>query len=158
MKSVWRISNRTELSGLGGEKSDGHWHTAVPVKRIVYFSEHPAVCLIEALVNLKGSSRLFPDTYQLLKVNITDNVSEETLALDLLAENWRENLNETRSLGDSWLAKHKSALLVVPSAPSPESQNYIFNPLHPDAKGVSVAGHKLMTYDQRLFRVHGPNT
>jgi hypothetical protein len=46
--------------------------------------------------------------------------------------------------------------LAVPSAPSPESLNYLFNPLHPDAKGVAIEWCKWIKYDKRLF--HLPET
>jgi hypothetical protein len=63
---LWRISSHGDLTGLGGEKTDGSWHTAARGKRLVYLSEHPALALIEALANLQGDPKLFPDTYQLL--------------------------------------------------------------------------------------------
>lgn len=153
MISAWRISIHSDLNGLGGERGDGRWHTAAQGKRIVYLSEHPAVAVLESLVNLKGDSRLFPSTFQLLKIAIGEAVSLATLSSENLSGNWRENLKETRAIGDIWLVEKKSALLAVPSAPSPESTNYILNPLHPDAKGVTVEWAKQLKYDKRLFRV-----
>ncbi len=157
MRSAWRISNRIELNGLGGEKADGRWHTASPGKRIVYLSEHPAVCLIELLVNLKGDSQFFPDHYQLLKIKVADSVSEAVLDSALLTENWRDDLDETRALGNAWLASNQTALLIVPSAPAPESQNYLFNPLHPNAQNVTIEWHKQIAYDRRLFQFQVTN-
>lgn len=151
MRSVWRISGHTDLIGMGGERSDGRWHTAAQGKRIIYFSEHPAVSLIETIVNLKGKPEFFPDTYQLMKVNVADSVSTKTHPPKLLSENWREDNKETRAIGDFWLVKEESALLAIPSAPSPESINYLFNPLHPDAKGVMIEWNKRIKYDKRLF-------
>lgn len=151
MKFAWRISNHAELSGYGGEKTSGRWHTAARGKRIVYMSEHPAVALIEVLVNLKANPRLLPDFYQLLKVNIEESISFSVIAPELLSEHWAENLTETRALGDAWLASGASALLVVPSAPTPESYNYLLNPLHADAKALTVVWRKQIAYDKRLF-------
>jgi RES domain-containing protein len=68
MSLLWRISNRCDLEGVGGEKADGRWHTAARGKRIVYLSEHPAVALVEVLANLHTNPKLFPDSYQLIKV------------------------------------------------------------------------------------------
>ena len=56
MRLLWRISNHCDIQGMGGEKSDGRWHTAKRGKRIVYLSDHPAIALIEVLANLKGQS------------------------------------------------------------------------------------------------------
>jgi RES domain-containing protein len=154
VRSLWRISKHKDLEGPGGERTDGRWHTAARGKRIIYLSEHPALALIEVLANLMGNPKLFPDTYQLMKVSVPDSVPGNDLAPNILASDWRENVNETRSAGDSWLAEGNSALLAVPSAPSPESLNYLFNPLHPDAKYLTIEWCKWIEYDKRLFHIH----
>lgn len=153
MISLWRISRHHDLEGLGGERTDGQWHTAARGKRIVYLSEHPAVAVIEVLANLKGNPRLLPDIYQLMKINVADSVSINVLAPDSLSTKWQENIHETQVAGDTWSAHTGSALLAVPAVPSPESVNYLFNPLHIDAKGISIEWHKRIEYDKRLFRI-----
>jgi RES domain-containing protein len=150
---LWRISNHGDLTGLGGEGTDGRWHTAARGKRIVYLSEHPALALVEALANLKGDPKLFPDSYRLIRISVADGVSSHVLVQNILADKWRENLLETRSAGDSWLAGGGSALLGVPSGPSPESLNYLFNPRHKDAGGLAIDWHKTIGYDKRLFHI-----
>jgi RES domain-containing protein len=151
MKLLWRISNHCDLQGMGGEKSDGRWHTAARGKRIVYLSDYPALALIELLVNLKGNPKLFPDSYQLMKVAVADHVATQVLAPDNLASGWRDDIQQTKFIGDSWLARGNSALLAVPSVPSPESVNFLFNPLHTDANGVEIEWCKWIKYDKRLF-------
>jgi RES domain-containing protein len=153
MSLLWRISNHCDLIGTGGEKSDGRWHTAARGKRIVYFSEHPALALVEVLANLKGDPKLFPVAYQLMKVHVGGNVSTDTLARKVLSANWRDDLSQTRAIGDSWLEQGSSALLGVPSVPSPESVNYLFSPLHPDAKRLETEWCKWIEYDRRLFHL-----
>ena len=155
MTVLWRISNHGDLAGLGGEKTNGRWHTAARGKRIVYLSEHPALALIEALANLKGDPKLFPDTYQLIRIAVADSVSREALDVTILSNNWRQDIPLTRSVGDSWLANGRSALLAVPSGPSPESLNYLFNPLHAAARGVAMDWRKQIGYDKRLFHLSG---
>ena len=147
---LWRVSNHDDLEGLGGERRDGRWHTAARGKRIIYLSEHPALALIESLVNLKGNPDLFPDSYQLLKI-AADAASAMILGEDL-PDDWRMNVAATRPVGDQWLRERRSALLGVPSAPSPESTNYLFNPLHPEAHGVRVEWSRRIAYDRRLFQ------
>jgi RES domain-containing protein len=152
LRTLWRISNHGDIEGLGGEKTDGRWHRAARGKRIVYLSEHPALALIETLVNLKGNPKLFPDTYQLMKIRVADSVASESLDPNILRDNWRENSGETRLAGDAWLARGSSALLAVPSAPLPDSLNHLFNPLHADARGLVIEWCKRIEYDKRLFR------
>jgi RES domain-containing protein len=153
MRLLWRISNHCDLQGLGGERSAGRWHTPERGKRIVYLSEHPALALIEVLANLKGNPKLLPDSYQLMKIAVRDQVAFTALERDSLPNTWRDDEKQTRSLGDSWLANGHSALLAVPSVPSPESTNYLMNPLHPDAEGVEIDWCKWIKYDQRLFHI-----
>lgn len=152
-KTLWRISNHGDLTGLGGERTSGRWHTAARGKRIVYLSEHPALALLETLAKLKGSPSLFPDSFQLLKISVAEGVSAEALEPATLSEAWRGNLSETQALGDRWMAAGPSALLSVPSAPGPESVNYIFNPRHGDAAGVRVEWGKRVAYDRRFFEI-----
>jgi RES domain-containing protein len=157
MRLLWRISNHCDLQGMGGEKSDGRWHTAKKGKRIVYLSDHPALALIEVLANLKGNPKLFPDSYQLVKITVADQAATSAVEPNSLLSNWRDNMSQTKSIGDSWLAGSDSALLAVPSVPSPESVNYLFNPLHPDAKGVEIQWCKWIQYDKRLFHIPETN-
>lgn len=72
MSCLWHISNHTDLTGLGGERANGRWHTAARGKRIVYLAEHPALCLLETVVHLKGSLGLLPDQYTLIRVEIEE--------------------------------------------------------------------------------------
>ena len=153
MRTLWRISIYNDLRGIGGEKGDGRWHTAEHGKRIVYLSEHPALALIEVLVNLKGNPLLFPDRYQLMRVTVEDSVSAEEYRPSALPSNWMEELAVTREIGDKWLAEGRAALLAVPSAACPDATNYLLNPLHRDAPGVKVESLRWVTYDKRLFHV-----
>jgi RES domain-containing protein len=153
MRLLWRISNHCDLQGMGGEKSDGWWHTAERGKRIVSLSDYPALALIEALVNLKENPKLFPDSYQLMKITVADHVTTDALAPNSLLSSWRDDMNQTKSIGNSWLVGGNSALLAVRSVPSPESVNCLFNPLHPDAQGVAIEWCKWIKYDKRLFHL-----
>jgi RES domain-containing protein len=155
LRFLWRISNHVGLEGLGGEKTDGRWHTAKEGKRIIYFAEHPALALVEILVNLRGRTEQFPEHFQLLKISVDESVSTKIVEIGELSERWRHRSEETQAIGDGWLEEQSSALLRVPSVPSPESCNYLFNPLHQDAKGLVLEWHKWIEYDQRLFHTVG---
>jgi RES domain-containing protein len=150
---LWRISNHDDLKGLGGERLKGRWHTRTPGKRIVYFAEHPAVALVENLVNLDADPQFFPSHFQLLKVYAPDTSATANLTPTQLATIDAEDLATTQILGDNWLAARTSALLRVPSIPSPESWNYLLNPLHTDAAAFKVESARHIAYDQRLFRL-----
>lgn len=147
---LWRISLYADLSGAGAERSDGRWHTASHGKRIVYLAEHPAVALLENIANLSGDPSFFPDHFQLLKI---DPQATKVLDPARTPDPQRVNLAATREFGDHWLAAKSSVLLRVPSVPSPESWNYLFNPLHPEASEVKMIWAKQIVYDTRLFHL-----
>jgi RES domain-containing protein len=151
----WRISNYPDLTGYGAEFSAGRWHTAAEGKRVVYLAEHPAVALIENLANLRGDPRYFQKHFQLLKISTQSKTAPRELAPAQLASVDPENPTTTRVIGDAWLAAGKSALLRVPSIPSPESWNFLLNPNHPDAASLKLDWARPIAYDRRLFRLTG---
>jgi RES domain-containing protein len=55
--------------------------------------------------------------------------------------------------GDAWLEAGESALLWVPSAVAPESWNVLLNPLHREARLVTMVWARRAAYDKRLFHV-----
>jgi len=148
---LWRISGHNTLEGLGGELGSARWHTAAGGKRIVYLAEHPALALIESLVNFRGDPALAPKAYQLIKVEASARLVSETVDADKLPSDWRSDLANSQALGDAWLAALSSALLRIPSVPSPESWNYLLNPRHPDASHIEIAWCRWISYDSRLF-------
>jgi RES domain-containing protein len=150
---LWRISNFASLSGIGAEFESGRWHTAAAGKRMVYLSEHPAVALIENLVSLDGDPRFIQSHFQLLKVSSPDGIEAKQLAPKQLASIDPQDLASSQSIGDRWLAVQTTALLRVPSIPSPESWNYLLNPLHADASALKLDWAKHITYDRRLFQL-----
>jgi RES domain-containing protein len=150
---LWRISDFADIDGIGGELFSGRWHTAAEHKRIVYFAEHPAVSVVENLVNLRRDPTLFPDTFQLLRITAPGNLRAQQLTPKQLARIDPNDLTTTQAIGDAWLAARKSPLLRVPSIPSPESWNYLFNPLHPRAASIKVDWARRITYDKRLFHL-----
>ena len=150
---LWRISLYTSPSGIGAELESGRWHTLAPGKRMVYLTEHPAIALIENLVSLDGDPSFFPDHFQLLRITAPDTIPADRLTVKQLATIDPLNPKTTQAIGDAWLAAQSSALLRVPSIPSPESWNYLLNPLHPDASKLKLDWAKHIAYDKRLFHL-----
>lgn len=109
--------------------------------------------MLEVLANLEGPREAFPDSFQLMKVDVPDGVSVEVVDPAQLQEGWENNRKLTQALGDSWLRERRSVLLAVPSVPSPVTVNYVLNPLHAEAVGVVPVWSRKMRYDTRLFRL-----
>src|SRR5882757_2247612 len=126
---LWRISNYADLSGSGGIRAAGRWHSQG--RRIVYLADHPSSALLEMLVHLDRD--LIPSTYQLLRVAVPSEIAIEVIEADKLSPDWRSETMTSRRLGDRWLDEGASALLQVPSATSGRGNNFLLNPAHPDA-------------------------
>ena len=47
---LWRISNYADLSGIGGLRAAGRWHSQG--RRIVYLADHESSALLEMLVHM----------------------------------------------------------------------------------------------------------
>jgi RES domain-containing protein len=143
---LWRISNYVDLSGIGGLRAAGRWHSQG--RRIVYLADHPSSALLEMLVHMDRD--LIPPTYQLLRVAVPDDIVVEAVRPELLP-NWRTQTMVSREIGDRWLDLSASALLQVPSAISTEGANFLLNPAHPDAARISVTEVIQAPFDPRLL-------
>jgi RES domain-containing protein len=146
---LWRISNHASLSGEGGLHASGRWHTRG--RRVVYLADHPAAALLEIMVHLEIDAEDLPSHYQLLGVDIPDELPVTALHESELPEDWRQRASHTRTLGDDWLREAPAALLRVPSAIVPDASNYLLNPAHPDAAGIGVASAARAAFDPRLM-------
>lgn len=141
---LWRISNYADLSGIGGVRAAGRWHSQG--KRIVYLADHPSSALLEMLVHMDRD--LIPPTYQLLRIVTPSDIATETVGV--LPADWRTRTMATREIGDHWLDRAGSALLQVPSAIG-HGHNFLLNPVHPDAARIAVAEIVHAPFDPRLL-------
>ncbi len=142
---LWRISRHRDLSGAGGLKAEGRWHYAG--QPVVYLSESPAAALLEVCVHTAAND--VPPSYTLLRIEGPE-IKVEAVAAKELAEGWQSRLEVTREMGTEWLRKNRGALLQVPSAIVPQTANFLFNPLHRDAKRFRIVEALAYPFDQRL--------
>ncbi|MGA3080286.1 MAG: RES family NAD+ phosphorylase [Terracidiphilus sp.] len=151
MTTFWRISNHVDLSGKGGRGFSARWHTAG--RPIVYLADCPAGALLERIVHMTDmlEDANLPSFYQLLQISVPDELAIKSLNT-IAPTDWKERLEFTRNLGDSWLVSRETALARVPSAIAPQTWNYLLNPEHPGAKQVVVAEVIREQFDNRLFR------
>ncbi len=143
---LWRISNYADLSGIGGLRAAGRWHSQG--RRIVYLADHSSSALLEMLVHMDRD--LMPATYQLLRIVVPADIAVVTIDAELPPD-WRSQTLTSREIGDLWLDRSTSALLRVPSAISAKGNNYLLNPEHPDAAKIAVAEIIKAPFDPRLL-------
>lgn len=143
----WRISAFVDLSGRGGLLANGRWHHAG--KPVVYLAESPAAAMLEVLVHLEIDAEDVPDHLRLLRVDVPDEASCQAVAD--LPEHWENQVSHTRRLGDAWLDASGTLLMRVPSAIMPYTDNFLFNPLHPQASEATF-NVETLRLDRRLLK------
>jgi RES domain-containing protein len=150
--ALWRISNYADLRGIGGLRAPGRWHYAG--QPIVYLAEHPALVLLEILVHMEVASvGQLPDGYQLLRVEVGDDVPVAEIAGADVPEDWRQNPDWTRGAGTEWLQTEAGAVLKVPSAVVPFAHNFLLNPAHPAADAVRIVEALHVKHDERILKL-----
>jgi RES domain-containing protein len=142
---LWRISRHGDLSGAGGLKAPGRWHYAG--HPVVYLAGSPAAALLEVCVHTSAND--VPPEFTLLKIECPD-AGVVVIKPEDLPKDWGTRLDATRDLGTAWLRRKESVLLQVPSAIVPETNNFVFNPMHIDAAKVRVTDVFAYPFDVRL--------
>ena len=153
---LWRISNYDDLSGLGGLKASGRWHEKG--RHVVYTCDHPASALLEVMVHLEIDFEDLPTTYQLLEIDVADDVAIESVTIGSVEEvsrDWKDDPKITRRILLPWFEEARTAVVAVPSAIMPFARNYLINPRHKDAALISVVHAVRYPHDRRLFRQSG---
>ena len=146
---LWRISNFADLSGRGGLTEPGRWHS---IRRpIVYLSDHSASALLEILMHLEVAAEDLPDPFQLLSIEVSDDVVFDTIEPEKLPHQWRFDPATTQAIGNGWLTASQTALLRIPSAIVPFAWNWLLNPTHRDTTRSKVIDTRRVAFDARLF-------
>ena len=142
---LWRISRHRDLTGIGGLRASGRWH--YPGQPVVYLSENPAAALLEVCVHTAAND--IPADFTLLRIDGPE-LNMPTIAQTDLPENWQALPDVTRKLGTDWLRKNVAVLLRIPSAIVPQTNNFLFNPLHPAASQFQIAKALTYPFDNRI--------
>lgn len=128
---------------------DGRWHTRG--RPIVYCSSHPSLALVEWIVHLELEPDEIPDLIPYILVDLPDTVAVERIDAAALPTHWKSNLSATQAIGDEWIRSRRTAVLCVPSAVVPESENILINPLHANATSIRVVRTLDEPFDPRLL-------
>ena len=155
---VWRIASETseyaadDLTGLGAYKTGGRWNSKNHC--VLYCADSPSLACLETLVHM-GAWNL-PLRRYLVAIDIPDMLwkARKSYHAKSLANDWDKVPVEPVScqLGDVWLKRKQSVVLVVPSAIVPEDSVILINPLHTDAHKIKAEKVRVWQYDQRLIR------
>ena len=147
---VWRLARlaHAKLDGEGARLAGGRWNTQG--RAAVYTSSRLSLAALELLVHTDVP--LVPSDLVAFEIEVPDAIAVETVEVDQLPKDWRIPGHPTcRSIGDTWLAEERTAVLRVPSAVVPEEWNYIINPAHRAAKSIQIVGRRKFAFDSRLL-------
>lgn len=150
---LWRISNYPDLSGFGGTKVGGRWHTVG--QPVTYMGESPALCMLETLVHLDLELGDLPEDYKLANIHVAAAASVLEITEASLPLRWRETPSITKSIGDQFLSKGAYLLMKVPSALIKYECNYIYNSrleAGRTSRMVNLISAESFPYDERLLK------
>ena len=137
-----------KLDGEGARLAGGRWNSHG--RAAVYASSRLSLAALELLVHTDVS--LVPADLVAFEIEIPDTLDIEAVEVSDLPRDWRSPGDPTcRSIGDTWLAEERTAVLRVPSAVVPEESNYIINPKHRGAKAIHVVERRKFAFDSRLL-------
>ena len=150
---LWRLCRRAfakePLNGEGGLYASARWHTFP--RPVVYASHSLSLACLEVLVHL--DPELMPPDFVAIEIDVPSNVTIKEIEVAALPKSWRRYPapRTLQSLGNAWLTERSSAVLRVPSVVVPTEQNYLINPLHPDARRITVVSKSRFSFDPRLL-------
>lgn len=145
---LWRVSIHPSIEGEGGLFVSGRWHRRG--RRVTYCSLHPATALLEWIAHLELDMDAVPPQIPYIVIEVPREVRAEQAPE--LPESWRRNAAVTQSIGDEWLERGRSAILLVPSAIVPEARNALLNPAHPAFDSIRVVERRNEAFDLRLLK------
>jgi RES domain-containing protein len=139
---AWRIcqADQADLSSEEACKSSGRWNS--DRRSILYFSDTPALALLELRVHLDATPEQLPKDFVLLQLPLPPGISVEHVD---------EVPDDSQAFGDRWLDECRSAVLLVPSVIIPVNVNVLVNPEHPEARELGPGRTSPVRLDERLW-------
>jgi RES domain-containing protein len=149
---VYRISNSAysdDISGAGAKQMGSRWNSKG--NAVLYMAQHISLSVLEMLVNTNFKD--YSIALDLMYIKLPDQQTPASIELSNLKNNWKDDVEYTRFMGDEFIRQNRSLLLRVPSAVIQEEFNYLANPLHVDFKKIKIIKTKSFWPDERLFKI-----
>lgn len=150
-KAIWL----EEYSGLAGDSFRYGARFNLPNIPVLYFSETPAVAMLE-MGNYLPSPQLLPASYRLGVYTLPDDVPQDEIRVEDLPPDWHRYpfMPEVQQLGSRYLRRQEALILWVPTSvvkPLGSMRNAVINPLHPAIRSLTLVDAIEDFYSQRLF-------
>ena len=149
---VYRISISVysdDISGSGAKINGSRWNSKGV--GVLYTSQFISLAVLEMLVNTNLKD--YAIALDLMYINLPETQSVTNIDLKNLKNNWKNDFEYTRYIGDEFIRQKESLILKVPSSVIHEEHNYLVNPLHPDFKKIKLVKTKSFWPDERLFQI-----
>ncbi len=132
----------------GSFRYGGRWSS--PGTRLAYTSEHLSLAMVEYYVHLDPGD--MPGDLVLCTAGIPNDISRERIDSEALPVNWRDTPAPHRmaEIGDTFARSGGGAIIIVPSALSPEESNWLINPGHPEFRRITIHQSEPFRYDRRF--------
>ena len=153
MMRLWRVCARVHaaqaFSGQGAALYGGRWNP--PGVSLVYTSRTLSLAALELYVNVEPDE--VPGAFVCLESQVPDGVSQERIEATSLPRAWRRCPAPAalQAIGQGWLQRGKTLLLIVPSVVIPEECNVLVNPRHPEFSRLAIRPPKPFSFDPRTW-------
>lgn len=147
---AFRICNtkyQDDISGTGAKLYGGRWNS--PGIPMLYLAGSVSLAMLEMLVHLQFADK--STDFALLDIQAPSYDQLQKLQADKLKQDWQEDVDYTRFIGDEFIKQGQQLILQVPSAIVEEEYNYLINPLHRLFDKVTVENTRIIRFDERLF-------
>ncbi len=140
---------RTPFDGEGAYRYGGRWSN--PGTRLAYASEHQSLAMLEYFVHLDPEDA--PDDLVLATADVPDSLSRKRIQAREMPAHWQETPAppELAQIGDEFVKRAETCLLLVPSAPAVTENNWLINPVHREFKKIVLHRPEPLRYDPRMF-------
>ena len=140
-------SRREVFDGSGAATFGGRWNS--PGRRVIYASETYAGALLEKLVHTNIGR--IPSTQSWVEIVVPAGFVVEEVKQDDLP-GWHDPSQQaSRTYGDDWYDRRRTAVLLVPSVVTRVELNVIFNQEHPDFPQMKAGRPTPVVWDRRLL-------
>jgi RES domain-containing protein len=138
------------FDGEGTFLFGGRWSSAGI--RLAYTAEHLSLAMIEYFVHVDPDDP--PRDLVIASADVPDSVSRRAISRKQLPADWRRTPAppELARIGDHFVHSGQTAILVVPSALSPEESNWLINPRHREFARIRLCKPEAFQYDARFCR------
>src|SRR4051812_516498 len=115
---LWRLSSERrarDFDGGYGLLNDGRWNSRG--HPVTYCSTVASLTALEKRVHVTDPALL--PTQVLVTYEVSDNISQRTIEISALPEDWMLRATHTQRIGAQWLDSKSEVLLLVPSVIMP---------------------------------------